>query len=188
MLRLKDVLLNRGTQLTSWRCRKSIKPSPPAYRLNPHSYSHTLTQLRHDLRKLEARVIARARPPPVCQLPQEKGIRLVPWPMGFSTANPPSPTRLLLLANCRRPIRKQTPPSNHSLIYLLLNSQSAVKIRGLFLSMFLRFLVSSCSTTSSINILLPELSNRYKLNNLVSSKYVISARWLAAAVTRLDGV
>jgi hypothetical protein len=26
------------------------------------------------------------------------------------------------------------------------------------------------------------------LNNQVSSKYVISARWLAAAVTRLDGV
>jgi hypothetical protein len=52
LLRLMEVLLHAGTQITGWRSRQMHEAVLAAYGLSPRSY--TLTQLRYDLRKLKA--------------------------------------------------------------------------------------------------------------------------------------
>ena len=52
LLRLLEVLLPAGTQITGWRSRQMHEAVLTAYGLSEPSY--TLTQLRYDLRKLKA--------------------------------------------------------------------------------------------------------------------------------------
>lgn len=52
LLRLLEVLLHSGTQITGWRSRQMYEAVLAAYELNESCY--TLTQLRYDLRKLKA--------------------------------------------------------------------------------------------------------------------------------------
>ena len=55
MLRLMEVLLHRGTQLSGWRSRQIHQALLSTFQLTPETY--TLTQLRYDLRKLKAHAL-----------------------------------------------------------------------------------------------------------------------------------
>jgi hypothetical protein len=74
MLRLMEVLLHRGTQLSGWRSRQIHQALLSTFQLSPETY--TLTQLRYDLRKLKAHaLLARDGSRYAYQL-TEKGIRV----------------------------------------------------------------------------------------------------------------
>jgi hypothetical protein len=74
MLRLMEVLLHRGTQLGGWRSRQIHQAIVSTFELTPENY--TLTQLRYDLRKLNAHtLLQRDGHRYACQL-TDKGIRV----------------------------------------------------------------------------------------------------------------
>ena len=74
LLRLMEVLLHGGTQITGWRSRQMHEAVLDAYGLNEQTY--TLGQLRYDLRKLKAHGLVERLDRSYCYRLTPKGIRV----------------------------------------------------------------------------------------------------------------